>query len=103
MAIWTLQPAGEYSNAGLTAPAFLSRDEAARWTRLQICRALFEGRHRQFFLDNGNTQFNYPEERVNGRILKRYSAFNLLRLVSVKTADLLFGAKAKLDAPGEQQ
>lgn len=102
MTIWHNEQA-EYNALSASAPAYLSRAEQCAWRRLQICRMLFEGKHRCFFLDNANTQFDFPEARVNNRKVKRYFTFNLLRLISLKTADLLFGAKPKIDAPTPQQ
>jgi hypothetical protein len=64
---------------------------------------LFEGNHKRYFLDEGRTSFNFPEAEVDGRRIRPYATFNLLKLVSVKTADLLFGAKPKIEAPTPAQ
>src|SRR5690242_17321517 len=103
--IWQFEHNPAYSHdAGCGAPGYLSPAQATRWQRLRMARMLFEGRHRHYYLHDGRTQFDYPESRAAGdRVVRLYLTLNLLRLVSLKTADLLFGAKPKLDAPTVQQ
>lgn len=93
----------EHYNARRGEPGFLRPEHKARWERLRQARMLFEGKHRRYYLEEGRTQFDYPEADINGKVFKPYHTYNLLRLVSVKTADLLFGAKVRLTAPGQRQ
>jgi hypothetical protein len=85
-------------------PAYLtSAADRARWEMLRGNRMLYEGDHRCYFLDESRSQFNYPEELVQGVRVRRYVTFNLCRLVSHTIADLMFGAKAKIEAPDATQ
>jgi len=97
--IWVNEQVASFGRSVGAAPRYLSEEHQLAWQRLRMARMLFEGRHRQFFWDEARTQFDYPITRVGDRQCRLYLTVNLLRLVSVKTADLLFGAKAKLDAP----
>jgi len=53
---------------------------------------LFDGRHRELFLDEGRTQFSFRQIRTNdGNVKTLYVTTNILKLVAIKAADLLFG------------
>lgn len=84
-------------------PKWLPEVHHARHERLRQCRLLFAGRHRRYFLDERRTQFNYPVVPVFGVDQRPYVTVNLCRLLTLKTADLIFGAKPKLDAPSVAQ
>jgi hypothetical protein len=101
--IWNNEPNASYSVSVYRAPQFLTAPQQLRWERLRQCRLLFEGHHRLYYLDEYRTQFDYPPSLIQGREAKLYLTFNLMRLISLKTADLLFGAKAKIDAPTPTQ
>lgn len=101
--IWFNEQLDDFNRPTGRAPAYLPPEHRQRWQRLRMARTIYEGRHRCYFWDEQRTQFDYPEVRIGERVIRPYVTFNLLRLVSVKTADLLFGAKAKLDAPSRQQ
>lgn len=101
--LWLNDPAAGYNRPSGSAPGYLSPAEKCRWERLRACKLLYQGRHRCFFLDEQRTQFDFPKERVQDRIIQRYITHNLCRLISHTTADLMFGAKAKLDAPSAAQ
>lgn len=101
--LWPNENHLAYGALRSSPPAWLPAAHVDRWERLRQLRMLFEGRHRCYFLDEGRTQFNYPEQEIQDRMIRPYHTFNLLKLVSVKTADLLFGAKARLTAPTRQQ
>src|SRR5689334_23062939 len=64
------------------APAFLSPEDRARLERIRAGRMLLDGRHREYFLDEGRTQFDFPQVRVGGRLLPLYLTYNLLGLIS---------------------
>jgi hypothetical protein len=85
-------PGGGGADAG--APAFLSPDERARLDRIRQARMLLDSRHREYFLDEGRTQFDFPQVRAGGRLVPLYLTYNVLGLISLKGTDLLFG-----DAP----
>ena len=101
--LWLNDTSSTYNRPSGAAPAYLSSPDRVRWERLRQARMLFKGQHRQYFLLEGRSQYDYPEEDVNGQIINRYVTLNLCKLVSNTTADLLFGAKAKLDAPTPRQ
>jgi hypothetical protein len=84
--------------------SFLTDDQQARLERLRQSRLLFDGRHREYFLDEGRTQFDFPRVRAGGRTVQLYLTYNVLGLISLKGADLLFGQAPILRAAdGRQQ
>ena len=84
-------------------PGFLSEDDRARLERVRQARMLLDGRHREYFLDEGRTQFDFPEVRAGGRLRPLYLTYNVLALISLKGADLLFGEEPILRAPHPRQ
>src|SRR5688572_33039922 len=85
---------------------FLTDAQQARLERIRQARLLFDGRHREYFLDEGRTQFDFPRARAGGRVIQMYLAYNVLGLISLKGADLLFGQEPMLradDADGGAQ
>src|SRR5687767_4411561 len=78
--------------------AFLSDEQQARLERIRQARLLFDGRHREYFLDEGRTQFDFPRVRAGGRAVQMYLTYNVLGLISLKGADLLFGQEPLLRA-----
>jgi hypothetical protein len=84
--------------------SFLTDDQQARLERIRQSRMLFDGRHREYFLDENRTQFDFPRVRAGGRIVQLYLTYNVLGLISLKGADLLFGQAPMLRADeGPQQ
>ena len=73
------------------SPSFLTPDQQERLERIRQARLLFDGHHRQYFLDEGRTQFEFPQVRNGGRLLPLYLTYNVLGLISLKGADLTFG------------
>jgi hypothetical protein len=71
--------------------SFLSDAEADRLERIRQARLLFDGCHREYFLEEERTQFDFPPVRAGSRTFKLYLTYNVLGLISLKTADLLFG------------
>lgn len=92
LAIWPDELDG-YNRAALAAyPAFLSMPERVRLERIRQARMLFDGQHQRFYLDERRTQFAYRQVRtLDGAIRTLYLPCNVLRLVSMKAADLLMG------------
>ena len=84
-------------------PTFLSPDDAARLERVRQARLLIDGRHREYFLDEGRTQFDFPAVRAGGRLRPLYLTYNVLALISLKGADLLFGEEPIVRAPHRAQ
>jgi hypothetical protein len=86
-------------------PDFLTDDQKMRLERVAQARVLFEGLHREFFLDSypRRTQWNFPPDNINGSIQVMYLTFNLLGLTSLKFADLLFGQIPAFDAKSPDQ
>src|SRR4051812_12898550 len=86
--------------------SFLTPDQQSRLERIRQARMLFDGRHREYFLDEGRTQFDFPRVRAGPRLLQMYLTYNVLGLISLKGADLLFGQEPILradDADGGAQ
>lgn len=82
-----------YNRAALNAyPDFLTRDQRVRLERIRQARMLFDGRHERYFLDERRTRFSFRQVRTaGGEVRTLYLTFNVLRLVSLKAADLLMG------------
>jgi hypothetical protein len=102
--IWvhtTLDSFNVPSGEGL--PGFLSAEDRARLERIRQARMLLDGRHREYFLDEGRTQFDFPDVRAGGRLRPLYLTYNLLALISLKGADLLFGDEPLIRAPHARQ
>jgi len=62
---------------------------------------LFDGQHREYYLDEDRSQFEFPASLVQGEVWRVYSPVNVLGLTSRKFADLLFGRPAIVQAEGE--
>jgi hypothetical protein len=107
-AVWvytTGEPFNRFRTGGYAS--FLARDEQARLERIRQGRLLFDGRHREYFLDEGRTQFAFPEVRVSrghgNNLVQLYLTYNVLGLISLKGADLLFGEQPLLRVDDEIQ
>jgi hypothetical protein len=85
------------------SPGFLPRADRARLESIRQARMLLDGRHREFFLDEGRTQFDFPQVRAAGRLLPLYLTYNVLALISLKGADLLFGDEPIVRATNRAQ
>jgi hypothetical protein len=86
-----------YSRAGVGYPAWLPAADAARQERIRQGRMLFDGRHREYYLAEGRTQFSFRDvKKHGGGVAPLYVTNNLLRLVAMKAADLLFGEVPQL-------
>jgi len=101
--LWLNETGATYNASAGLPPKWLPTEHHARWERLRQARMLFIGKHRDYYLGENRTEFDFPEVDTQSGRIRPYRTFNLLKLISVKTADLLFGAKAKLDAPSVQQ
>ena len=87
---------GAYNNAMPHKLAWLSREHACLYERVRQGRMLYGGHHRDYFLEEGRTQFDFPEVRANNTTLRMYAMWNVLGLISNKGADLLFGEKPSI-------
>lgn len=78
---------------GVTAGglAYLTPEQNARRERIRVARMLWQGHHRKAFLNEGRTQFNFPEVKVQDVIKRPYLTFNVLRLITTTLTDLLLG------------
>jgi hypothetical protein len=83
--------------------AFLTPEQQARLERIRQARMLYDGRHREYFLDEGRTQFDFPRVRAGGQIVQLYLTYNVLGLIALKAADLLFGRPPMLRAEDDRQ
>src|SRR5215208_5909875 len=82
---------------------FLTDEQQARLERIRQARMLYDGRHREYFLEEGRTQFDFPRVRAGSRVVQLYLTYNVLGLISLKGADLLFGRGPMLRADGDAQ
>src|SRR3954467_6386059 len=83
--------------------AFLTPGQRARLERVRQARMLYDGRHREYFLDEGRTQFDFPRVRAGGKTVQLYLTYNVLGLITLKAADLLFGRAPLLRAQDDAQ
>lgn len=92
-----------YNRAAAVYPPYLSKPEAARLERIRQARMLFDGRHRELFLDERRTQFNFRQVRTNdGAVKVLYVTTNILKLVAMKAADLLFGETPLINSDDQE-
>ena len=99
---WTSDPAFNRTRYGGYA-RFLSDEQAARLERIRQARLLFDGEHRQYYLDEARTEFDFQQLMVQGNIIQPYSTINVLGLSSRKFADLLFGAAPTVSVDDQAQ
>ena len=93
-----------YSRFGASYPDYLSAADKARLERIRQGRMLFDGRHRELFLAEGRTQFSFREvKKHGGGVCPLYVTTNILRLVAMKAADLLFGETPLLASDNPEQ
>jgi len=85
--------AGNYQAMGHSAyAAFLTQDQKVRLERVRQARLLKSGKHFEYFIGEGRTQFPFPPlETVSGEVIPVYVTVNFPGLISETTADLLLG------------
>lgn len=97
----------DLNRAALAAyPAFLTMPERVRLERIRQARMLFDGQHERFYLTDRRTQFAFRQVRTQaGGVRPLYLTCNVLKLVSMKAADLLMGEIPLLtsDAPAHAE
>ena len=103
-AIWVHTTADAFNLPRLSnALDFLTDEQKARLERIRQARMLYDGRHREYYLDEGRTQFDFPRVRAGSGVVQLYLTYNVLGLISLKGADLLFGQAPMLRAQGDAQ
>lgn len=75
---------------------YLNAEQNLRLQHMAGARLLWQGRHREFFLDHRRSQFDWPEMLVLGKVIRPYITFNVLRLISTTLTDLLLGEEPML-------
>jgi hypothetical protein len=95
-AIWVYSTDGRWNAAaGSRWPSFFSKPQQARLERLRQARMLFDGKHREYFLDEDRSQFYFKPLRLsNGRVIRMYQKRNMLKLISLVSATLLLGQES---------
>jgi hypothetical protein len=84
-------------------PPYLTMAQKARLERIRQARLLHDGRHWYLFLFEARTQFDFPFSQVNGRKVQLYVPYNILKLISLKSADLLFGDQPSINIEDDIQ
>lgn len=103
-AVWSGNQNSAFNSLRLQGyAAFLTDAQKCRLERLRQARLLFNGEHRKYYLDEARTSFNFPFVKNNGVTSKMYLTYNVLGLISLKGADLLFGQAPLLDCDDEAQ
>ncbi|MCC6680402.1 MAG: phage portal protein [Phycisphaeraceae bacterium] len=87
---------GESANGVLnrTHLAWLTPAERCRAERLRQARMMFEGKHREYYVDEKRSAHSFPPLRQNEPAYFR--GYNLLTLIAEKMADILFGDSPRL-------
>lgn len=106
--VWVYTTAGNFNAPRAQGyGAFLTKEQQSRLERIRQARLLFDGRHREYYLEETRTQFDFPASRVGGyygdKTVQVYLSDNVLGLISKKSADLLFGAEPLLRVEDETQ
>lgn len=88
---------------GRTAPAigFLTAEQNCRLERMRAANMLWKGHHKNFFLTEGRTQFDFPEMAVQGKVIRPYITLNVLKLITTTLTDLLLGEEPLLTIDDE--
>lgn len=103
-AVWVYTTGDAFNTtSGSDGLKFLTDAERARVERLRQARMLYRGEHKQYFLHEGRTQFDFPEILVRGSRHRLYLPLNALRLISLKSADLLFGQEPLVRVDDDNQ
>lgn len=84
-------------------PPYLTQQQVNRLERIRQARLLHDGRHKRLFWVEGRTQCDFPQMKVNGHLTTPYVPYNLLRLITRKSADLLFGDEPAVKVTDEIQ
>lgn len=84
-------------------PSFLTPADRDRLERIRQARLLYQGKHREYYLDEDRTQFDFPLSRAGVREQRMYMTYNALKLISKKSADLLFGQDALIRVDDDVQ
>jgi len=82
---------------------FLNDAQKDRLERIRQARMLFNGQHREYYLIEQRTAFDFPYVKVLGINQRMYLTYNVLGLISIKSADLLFGQSPLFDCDDESQ
>jgi hypothetical protein len=95
--VWLFSGLSNYNNfRPIGYPSYLTIKQQARLERIRQARMLHDGRHQDYYLLEGRTQFDFPESMSQGRRIRPYVPYNLLKLITWKSADLLFGAEPSI-------
>jgi len=78
-AVWVYSTDSSYSALRESGyPGFLTAAQKARLERIRQARLLFDGKHREYFLSERRTQFDFPQMRVGEQIIQPYLKYNAL-------------------------
>lgn len=95
--VWLFSGFTNYNNfRPIGYPGYLNVKQQARLERIRQARMLHDGRHADYFILEGRTQFDFPRAKSNGREIRPYVPYNILKLIAWKSADLLFGAEPSI-------
>ena len=84
-------------------PSFLSPEQQARVERIRQARLLFDGRHREYYLGEQRTQFDFARLVAGYQSIQPYITYNALKLICLKATDLLLGAPPTITIEDEVQ
>lgn len=101
--IWVRTTDERWNRSHLPYADWLTQAQQNRLERIRQARLLFDGNHREYYLDENRTQYDYRPAEINGEMKVPYDTMNILGLISVKSADLLLGEAPILRADDEIQ
>jgi hypothetical protein len=101
--VWSVARGALNSHRRQGYAGFLTDDQKARLARIRQARLLFNGQHREYFLIEQRTAFDFPYVKVLGINQRMYLTYNVLGLISIKSTDLLFGQSPLFDCDDERQ
>jgi hypothetical protein len=105
-AVWVQTTSDPYNTFRAEGyPNFLTNEQSARVERIRQSRLLFDGKHREYYLTENRTQFDFARSVAGSRPIQPYVKYNVMQLVSNKGTDLLLKEKPliRADDPYQQK
>lgn len=100
--IWMNERDARYST-GIACVPYLTKQQNQRLARITLARRLYEGDHYDVFVSEQRTRWPVPKIKLQNEKVEVYSPINLLKLISNKSAGLLYGAEPQFKTGGGEQ
>jgi hypothetical protein len=103
-AVWVMTTSDPYNAFRAEGyPNFLTPEQSARVERIRQSRMLYGGKHREYYLTENRTQFDFARAVAGSRPIQPYIKYNVMQLVSNKGTDLLLKEKPLIRAADPYQ